>query len=434
MECIRCASKFLLVAVTLSWLRTISCYTYMDSNTLITSLLSNYSRHVRPITDQSEAVAVGIKMYLKSISEFDEVKERLSIVVALELYWHDENMGWDPATNADIGELTAFYTDVWVPEVILTTPSDTMDSFGKDWQRIRFYNFYYYGLAKWFPCNLIKSTCQVNVRDYPFDTQSCVVSLATINYKSAEVSLYPMSNTISLDVYQSNSLWDLQSTTVERQTNSAYDEVAFTVKLKRKPAFVIINLILPITFLCFLNVLVFALVPESGERLSYCITVLLSIAVFMTIVSSLLPTTSKPVPLISYKLFIDLVLSALVVFVTIMNLRLYHKDEQMPVTKWLQKLYIILICCRRQKKLQLNDQTTSGKTTGTNLKTTATSKEFKRNDVQKEKFECTPTADKERISWKQISSVVDWISLSAFTAAFVVNTAVYFILTTGNSA
>ena len=64
--------------------------------------------------------------------------------------------------------------------------------------------------------------------------------------------------------------------------------------------YVIINIILPILFLNQLNVLVFMLPAESGERVSYSLTVLLSIAVFMTIVGDTLPRTSEPTPLISY--------------------------------------------------------------------------------------------------------------------------------------
>ena len=99
----------------------------------------------------------------------------------------------------------------------------------------------------------------------------------------------------------------------------------FLFTLKRKPNYIILNVFLPISFLCIWNILVFLLPTESGERISYSITVMLSIAVYMTIVSSALPKSSEPVPLISYFTMICLALSALITIVAVMNIRLFYK-------------------------------------------------------------------------------------------------------------
>ena len=112
----------------------------------------------------------------------------------------------------------------------------------------------------------------------------------------------------------------------------------------------IVNIVLPILFLCILNVLVFILPAESGERVSYAITVLLAIAVFMTIISDTLPKKSEPLPLISYFLIIDLIVSALTSLFTILNLRIYHKREGKAFPRWLSGMYRFLTCSSRLKK------------------------------------------------------------------------------------
>ena len=66
------------------------------------------------------------------------------------------------------------------------------------------------------------------------------------------------------------------------------------LELKRKPLLIVVNVLLPIAFLSVLNVLVFIIPVDSGQRVSYCITVLLSISVFFTIVSDTLPKSSDP--------------------------------------------------------------------------------------------------------------------------------------------
>ena len=85
--------------------------------------------------------------------------------------------------------------------------------------------------------------------------------------------------------------------------------------------------------------LVFLLPPEQGKRVSYAITVLLSLAVFMTIVSDTLPKTPEPLPLISYLLMISLVISSLIAVITIFSLRLFHKTPDIVVPNWLIRVY-----------------------------------------------------------------------------------------------
>ena len=62
------------------------------------------------------------------------------------------------------------YKDVWVPKLIMTNPSQKLDSFGKESQLIRYDSN---GIATWNPGDLIKATCSLNVRYFPFDIQEC---------------------------------------------------------------------------------------------------------------------------------------------------------------------------------------------------------------------------------------------------------------------
>ena len=92
-----------------------------------------------------------------------------------------------------------------------------------------------------------------------------------------------------------------------------------------------------------MSIMVFLLPPDSGERMSYSITLLLALMVFLTIVSDNLPKTSSPLPILSYFIGLHVLLSALITLATILNLRLYYKDEHEPVPSWLCN------CCRKRR-------------------------------------------------------------------------------------
>jgi uncharacterized membrane-anchored protein len=77
--------------------------------------------------------------------------------------------------------------------------------------------------------------------------------------------------------------------------------------------FFVLNLILPICLMSILNLFVFLLQGDSGERVGYAITVLLAIALFLTISSDSLPATSNPrISTISLLIFTDVMFSAII--------------------------------------------------------------------------------------------------------------------------
>ena len=259
-------------------------------------------------------------------------------------------MIWDPTNYSGINNTILGYEDVWKPELILTNPSDKLDSFGKDWQVIRFRSD---GWAEWYPADLIKATCSVNVYYFPFDIQECKIETYVWAYAVFEVQLNAIYDTIATALMAEHGSWSVIGTEAKAEVDGMVSKGTFTFRLERKPQYIIVNVVLPISFLCILNVLVFFLPAESGERVSYSITVLLSIAVFMTIVSDTLPKTSEPLPLITYLLMSSLIISSIIAFITILNLRLFHKKSDAAVPNWLIRVYRTLswsACKRRCKR------------------------------------------------------------------------------------
>ena len=69
--------------------------------------------------------------------------------------------------------------------------------------------------------------------------------------------------------------------------------------MERKSRYSVINVLVPIVLLSLMDLLVFRLPPESGEKVSLGITVLLSFSVFLLVVDERMPRTSDTVPILS---------------------------------------------------------------------------------------------------------------------------------------
>jgi hypothetical protein len=402
--------------------------TINDTETLHSNLFKGYNRNVRPIYDQSKAIDVNVTMYIKSIQEFDEVKEKFSYVAALLVVWNDVRMQWVTGKYGGLTEITVSRDDVWIPELILSSPSNKVKSLGASSDRIRFSND---GTAEWLPGGLIQSICSVNSRNYPFDTQSCTTTYTSLGYKNEEVNLKADMPTVQFDVYSPNALWDVVGSEAKSVPlgSSGESDLSFTITIKRKASFVIIHVLLPILMFSLLNVFVFLLVPESGERSGYSITALLAIAVYMTIVSEMLPQTSEPMPIISYKLFIDMMESACIVVVTILNRRLSNIDNYQPVPQWLQAVYRFLSCSRYRKGTDHTEKTLIigvKRVSLINLEISPKPENEQMNSQRHGKCLCD---DQDPITWKKISFMVDIIAFVTFTLVSFLSFTIFIVLT-----
>ena len=425
-------------------LNAVQAGTLEDGVALNANLSNGYDTNVRPLKDQSQPLVVEVSLFIVALQEFDEVLESISLVSVFHIKWTDEKLMWSASDFGGIDRAYFGYEDVWVPELILTNPSEKLDSFGRKWQRIRYDND---GKALWKPGTVLQASCAVNAYYFPFDIQECYLQVYVWGYDPSEVKFNAGRDTVGLDFMSKHGTWDVIGTSVEVSHSGPASGVIFHFRLERKPQYLIINILLPILFLNLLNVLVFLLPAESGERVSFSITVLLSIAVFMTIVSDTLPKTSEPLPLISYTLLGSFVVSSVTTVITVLNLRLFNSKEDQPVPNWIVKMYLSLklSCCRlRCGKHKVKDSDVKEDHVSFNntkegnhafqRKTTTALNDKGINENSKHAFEAIEDShDLQKVTWQYISKMIDFISLVITSAVIALSFTLFLIISRTSS-
>ncbi|XP_060070331.1 acetylcholine receptor subunit alpha-like [Ylistrum balloti] len=314
-------------------LRTIKANSMEDVKTLLADLMVNYSSEVRPVKDQTKPVSIDVGMTLVSINDFNEVTGVISVVIILFLSWTDESLVWNSSSYNNTTSLTFSHEKIWVPKLFLTNP-------GKDFNPISNKHFkvtaYANGSVTWIPGRILQATCQPNVTKFPFDLHECTISIAPHGYYRTQISLFTNVPTISLDFYSTNSAWNIISTKAF-VSSVGVDIASFTIKMSRRPLNFMVTVVIPILMLALVNPFVFILPFNSGERISYSITVLLAFTVYMTVVSDRMPASSEPISHLSFYLLSLLALSVLIVIVNIFQIRVYNKDDnEEPVPRWIK--------------------------------------------------------------------------------------------------
>jgi hypothetical protein len=135
---------------------------------------------------------------------------------------------------------------------------------------------------------------------FPFDRQECDLEFVAWSLSREDVYLAQDSDGIELSLeLKRHGEWDIVSSRATDELETHETKVKFTIVIDRKPLFVIINMITPIILLFVLSIFTFKIPADIGERMGYTVTVWLSFAVFLTIVSGSLPQSSETTPVIS---------------------------------------------------------------------------------------------------------------------------------------
>ncbi|XP_062575374.1 neuronal acetylcholine receptor subunit alpha-6-like [Saccostrea cucullata] len=375
--------------------------------TLISDLFSNYSPKVRPMIIQSHPVPLDVSFYLSSVNEVSEVKEKLVTTGYLMLSWTDQLLRWTPSQYNNTDTIFIPQNEIWKPDLVLKNGFKKFEELGG--------NFYYLsinyeGLVFWLPFNVFESRCSMDITHFPFDTQKCDIKFVTWSHFADQIEITKSTNGIQFYEFEANGVWDIIDTSSEISKENSESEVKFTIKLRRKSLYYILNIILPIVLLGFLNMLVFVIPVDAGEKMSFCVTVFLAFAVFLTIISTLLPTTSNHTPIIAMYLIVQLIYGVIALIISAFQLRLHHRDEEEEIPKCLIKIV------RLQRKLR--------------CKKARVTELVVLESKHKENLENTQYKDdspEETCDWKHVTSSIDFFAFWSFLISNIVITLSMFL-------
>lgn len=160
------------------------------------------------------------------------------------------------------------------------------------------------GKIFWSPSGVYRVSCESDITYYPLDRQTCFIKISTWGYTKSEITLFMDENTpVDTTFYSENGEWDFLSSAGHTPSSQVrggtwYSTLSFSITLRRKPVYHALNTLFPVILMTFLIPMVYKLPTESGEKMSYSLTVLLAYAVYLSLISDNIPSTSKSVCLL----------------------------------------------------------------------------------------------------------------------------------------
>ena len=220
---------------------------------------------------------------------------------------------------------------------------------------------YHTGVVSWNPPAIYKSSCEMDVEWFPFDKQSCLMKFGSWTYDGNEVDLMHMlqentpaelasidvvSTGINLTEFYPSVEWDILDVPARKNEEyfpcceEPYPDITFNVTMRRKTLFYTVNLIIPCVGITFLTILVFYLPSDSGEKVTLCISILVSLTVFFLLLAEIIPPTSLAVPLLGKYLLFTMILVTVSIIVTVCVLNVHFRSPAThQMSPWVKKVF-----------------------------------------------------------------------------------------------
>ncbi|XP_074783717.1 5-hydroxytryptamine receptor 3A-like isoform X2 [Athene noctua] len=232
----------------------------------------------------------------------DEKNQVLTTYIWYRQHWMDEFLRWDPAHFDNLTHISLPVESIWVPDILINEFVDV----GKS-PHVPYVYVGHHGEVQNLKPIQVMTSCSLDIYNFPFDVQNCSLTFTSWlhHIRDINLSLWRQPELVKFDrsVFINQGEWELlyvlscfQEFSVK--SSDSYAEMKFYVVIRRRPLFYTVSLLLPSIFLMVMDIVGFYLPPNSGERVSFKITLLLGYSVFLIIVSDTLPATAVGTPLI----------------------------------------------------------------------------------------------------------------------------------------
>uniref|UniRef100_A0A8C4S3N2 Cholinergic receptor, nicotinic, alpha 4a n=1 Tax=Erpetoichthys calabaricus TaxID=27687 RepID=A0A8C4S3N2_ERPCA len=313
---------------------------------LLKNLFVAYNKLSRPVANISDVVLVRFGLSIAQLIDVDEKNQMMTTNVWVKQEWYDYKLQWNPLEYENVTSIRIPSELIWRPDIVLYNNAD--GDFAVT--HLTKAHLFYDGRIKWTPPAIYKSSCSIDVTFFPFDQQNCTMKFGSWTYDKAKIDLVSMANHVDQMDYWESGEWVIINA-VGRYNIKKYEccteiypDITYYFIIRRLPLFYTINLIIPCLLISCLTVLVFYLPSECGEKITLCISVLLSLTVFLLLITEIIPSTSLVIPLIGEYLLFTMIFVTLSIIITVFVLNVHHRSPRthtMPA--WVRKVFLDVV-------------------------------------------------------------------------------------------
>ncbi|XP_060607697.1 neuronal acetylcholine receptor subunit beta-2-like [Ruditapes philippinarum] len=190
--------------------------TFWEYKRLYRHLEENFDKTIRPVINQSKSVIVGIDVNLQAIQGIDEKEQVLLSTIVLACNWKYETLVWNESEFNEIKTMYVSPVDAWIPDVIAGNSFDSLYVLTENRADMLPIKVESNGDALWYTGGNIRTSCNIDITNYPFDVQHCTIVISKTT-SDTEVLIDALRDQVISVLYKENGEWALEKSIIEKR-------------------------------------------------------------------------------------------------------------------------------------------------------------------------------------------------------------------------
>ena len=260
-------------------------------------------------------IFVDVKFSILAVLNMDDVQQTMTSSTYMSVSWVDPSLSWNTSEHEGVEALIMPVEAVWTPLIYIVNSIDKKSIFSYTDVVTVQSNGTVSGLFD----RIVVTYCDMDLQRYPYDTQLCPLVFNEL--------IFPYILNMSLDFVEGLSLssllsysssWDLTDQRIDAVDMFGSSILSLSCEVKRKTMFYTVCLVVPMVMTSIMNTLVFLVPLQSGEKISFLVSIFVSTSVFTSFFTNVMPRGLDGVPKTMKLLLGVLVESLLILLATLL--------------------------------------------------------------------------------------------------------------------
>ncbi len=265
-----------------------------------------YNKNVRPVRNYSQPIVVEQGIAVQTLESFDQMNEAISLNMWIRANWKDDYLRWDNSHDPELRQLDFLSVgkeEIWTPDTELLNAATKPDIYYLQGG----INLYPDGSVFYSKPGIYTSSCSLNLKDFPFDSQNCTILTGSWVYHDQLLSLKPYEDeNKKVDVLSSFSHSEWKVDHVEMRhlkekrdccPDKEFDLLSYSFILNRFTHYYRISMGMTIT-LVVVSFVIMLMSPSNVSRTSTAVFIPLTILALQL-------TIANKIPVVGYYTLMD---------------------------------------------------------------------------------------------------------------------------------
>ncbi|XP_035684202.1 uncharacterized protein LOC118421148 [Branchiostoma floridae] len=302
----------------------------VDHRLLLAKTLLHPKRYNPELAPSRKQVNVTFEGVAVDIIDADAKNEDMFSAIAFRLHWTDNRLSWTSKQNDNVRNISVSRKRVWTPKVYLHPNGDA-----------RFRDFSDAtvtvtsdGLVEWTIIDVVTTTCELDSALFPFDTMGCDVCLRVdtrlVRFGCAEnvTEFKPLIESF-MTCDSDGRAEEVNQWWAKWKVNVKDGLACINMTFDRNPTADFCTTLSPVIILSVLMCIIFVLPVDKGDRLSFGMTILLSMVVSLVFISDVLPTKGS-MPVIGKLVIVYMCMMGVFVIYSLIVIRISSRKKDLP--------------------------------------------------------------------------------------------------------